>query len=112
METILKKRRKEVRLRRYHEARRRLKPAVEFLYENGATEVYLFGSVTDPEKFTEHSDIDIAVKGIPENRHLEVEGKLEDLLGGFEYDILFLEKGDIREEIRKRIKKEAVLWSP
>lgn len=113
METILKKRRRELDIKRYKEACKRLKKAVDFLYKMGATEVHAFGSITDPERFTERSDIDIAVKGISKDRSLGVEGMLEDILGGFEYDILFLEEEeDIRKEILNRIKEEAVLWKP
>lgn len=112
MKTILKKRRHELGIRRYNKARLRLKEVVDFLYRMGAAEVYFFGSITNPERFTEHSDIDIAVRGISKDKHLEIEGKLEDILGDFEYDILFLEEDGIREEILKRIKEEAVLWKP
>src|SRR3989304_4311449 len=109
METILKKRRREIALKRYNEACRRLKPAIDFLYKNGAREVYLFGSITDPQKFTEHSDIDIAVKGIPVERQLDLEGRLEDILSGFEYDIIFLDVDGVREEIRERMASLAIL---
>jgi len=110
METILKKRRRELGISRYNKAYQRLRLAVDFLYKNGAVAVYLFGSITNPEEFTEHSDIDIAVRGISANRRLEVEGKLEDLLGNFEYDILFLEEDGIRKEIIEKIKEEGILW--
>jgi len=110
METILKKRRLELGISRYNKAYQRLRLAVDFLYKNGAVAVYLFGSITNPAGFTEHSDIDIAVKGIPANRRLEVEGKLEDLLDNFEYDILFLEEDGIRKEIIEKIKEEGILW--
>lgn len=111
METRLKKRRKELRVRQYNEAYRRLKTAIDFLYREGATTVYLFGSITRPEDFTEYSDIDIAVKGISEDKRLIIEGKLADFLGDFEYDILFLEdEKEIRTEILEKIKREAVLW--
>ena len=110
METILKKRRLELGISRYNKAYQRLRLAVDFLYKNGAVAVYLFGSITNPEEFTEHSDIDIAVRGISANRRLEVEGKLEDLLDNFEYDILFLEEDGIRKEIIEKIKEEGILW--
>ena len=110
METILKKRRRELGISRYNKAYQRLRLAVDFLYKNGAVAVYLFGSITNPEEFTEHSDIDIAVRGISANRRLEVEGKLEDLLDNFEYDILFLEEDGIRKEIIEKIKEEGILW--
>ena len=113
METPLKKRRQALCNRRYNHSREKLKIAVNYLYQEGAKEVYLFGSIASPEKFTEHSDIDLAVKGIPEEKHLEVEGRLEDILGDVEYDILFLEdEKHIRKEIIKRIKEEAILWKP
>jgi predicted nucleotidyltransferase len=113
METLLKKRRKELRLRQHNMALRKLKSAIDFLYKEGATEVYLFGSITNPDTFTEHSDIDIAVKGISGDKRLTIEGKLADFLGNFEYDIIFLEEEEtIRKDIRDKIKREAVLWSP
>ena len=110
METILKKRRRELGISRYNNAYQRLRLAVDFLYKNGAVAVYLFGSITNPAGFTEHSDIDIAVRGISANRRLEEEGKLEDLLDNFEYDILFLEEDGIRKEIIEKIKEEGILW--
>lgn len=70
----------------------KLRLAVNHLYQEGAGEVGLFGSITSPERFTEHSDIDLAVRGIPEEKRLELEGKLEDIFGDIEYDVLFLEE--------------------
>ncbi|MEW6417430.1 MAG: nucleotidyltransferase domain-containing protein [Nitrospirota bacterium] len=100
-------------MRRYNDALRKLGVAVDFLYKEGAKEVYLFGSITNAERFTEHSDIDIAVRGIDGEKHLDVEGKLADILCDLEYDILFLEEEkDIRREIMNRIKEEAILWKP
>jgi len=113
METILKRRRQELRLKRHKSILPEVKAAVDFLYREGAKEVYLFGSVTTPDKFTENSDVDFFVKGIDEERHLEIEGKLEDILRNVEYDILFCEEEkEIRKEILDRIIKEAVLWKP
>jgi predicted nucleotidyltransferase len=111
METLLKRRRRMLSMKRYREARKKLEPAIKYLYKEGATEVYLFGSILRPDKFTEHSDIDFAVKGIDEEKHLQIEGTLADILGDLEYDILFLEDGRyIRKEIMKSIKAEAILW--
>jgi len=112
METLLRRRRKELCLRQYNKAYRRLRNAIDFLYKEGATEVYLFGSITDPETFTEHSDIDIAVRGISEENRLAIEGKLAEFFGDIEYDVLFLEEEGIREEIREKIRRKAILWSP
>lgn len=113
METILKKRRQELRLKKYKIILPEVKAAVDFLYREGAHEVFLFGSILTPDKFTENSDIDFFVKGIDEERRLEIEGKLDDILRNVEYDILFSEEEkEIRKEILDRIKKEAILWKP
>ncbi len=113
METVLGERRRELSSRRYGEAMRRLHLAVDYLYKEGAREVYPVGSLLHPERFTEHSDLDLAVRGMDEGKHLEIEGKLADLLGDLEYDILFLEDEKyLRKEILKRINEEAVLWKP
>ena len=109
----MRRRRQILCRKRYSDARRKLRLAVDYLYHEGAKEVFLFGSITSPERFTEHSDIDLAVKGIPEEKRLEVEGKLEDIFGDMEYDILFLEEERyLRKEILKRIEEEAVQWKP
>ena len=42
-----------------------IKKATNILKENGATEVFIFGSIANG-KFDENSDIDIAVKGLNE----------------------------------------------
>jgi len=111
METRLKKRRLLLCRKRYDEAQRKLRRAVDYLYHEGAKEVCLFGSITSPERFTEHSDIDLAVRGIADEKRLEVEGKLEDILGDIEYDVLFLEEERyLRKEIRERMHKEMILW--
>jgi predicted nucleotidyltransferase len=113
VETYLGRRRRELRSRRHDKAWQRLRPALELLYQQGATEIFLFGSITDPEKFTEHSDIDLAVRGLPEEKHLEIEGRLEDILEDLEYDIIFLEgENEVRHEIIERIKEKAILWKP
>lgn len=49
--------------------------AEEILKNNGCTEMYLFGSVIEG-KAGEHSDIDIAVKGIPKNKFFCIYGKI------------------------------------
>lgn len=40
-----------------------IKKAVKILKENGATEIFIFGSIVNGN-FNENSDIDIAIKGI------------------------------------------------
>lgn len=41
-----------------------IRKAIKILKENGAKEVFVFGSIANG-KFNENSDIDIAVKGLP-----------------------------------------------
>ena len=113
MKTLLTKRRQILWRRRYNLARQKLTLAADYLHQEGAMEIYLFGSITNPEKFMEHSDIDLAVRGIPDEKRLKVEGKLEDIFGDLEFDIIFLEEEEyLRKEIAKRIKQEAILWKP
>lgn len=52
-----------------------IEKAIKILKENGATEVYIFGSIANG-KFNENSDIDIAVKGIKAEEFYKVAGIL------------------------------------
>lgn len=110
-ETVLSKRRRELKENLRQKALQKLKEAGVLLYNEGAEGVYVFGSVLRPLEFNEHSDIDIAVKGIPEDKRVYVTVRLEDIFKGMPFDVVFLED-DIRHEIRERIKKEGTLWKP
>ena len=48
-----------------------IKKAVSILKENGAKEVYIFGSIVNG-KFNNNSDIDIAVKGLEQKDFYKV----------------------------------------
>lgn len=48
-----------------------IQKAIKILKENGATEVFIFGSIANG-KFNENSDIDIAVKGLKESNFYRV----------------------------------------
>ena len=48
-----------------------IKKAVKILKENGACEIYIFGSIANG-KFNEDSDIDIAVKGLDAKKFYKV----------------------------------------
>ncbi len=110
-ETILSKRRRQLKESLRQKALQRLKEAVLFLYDEGAEAVYIFGSVLKPLEFNEHSDIDIAVWGIAEDKRTYVTVKIEEIFREMPFDIIFLED-DLRPEIREKIKKEGVLWKP
>ncbi|MEW6569772.1 MAG: nucleotidyltransferase domain-containing protein [Nitrospirota bacterium] len=107
--TQLTKRRKELKEKLRKKALQRLEEATVLLYNEGAEEVYVFGSVLKALEFNEQSDADIAVKGIPEDKRPAVTGKLESLFKEIPFDIVFLEE-DLRPEVRERIKKEGILW--
>lgn len=111
VETVLSKRRRELKENLRQRALKRLKEAVAMLYAEGAKKVYVFGSVLRPSEFNEHSDIDIAVKGLPEERRSFVTGRLEEIFRQMAFDIVFLEE-DLRPEVKQRIKKEGILWKP
>ena len=52
-----------------------LDKAVFILKEQGSTEIYIFGSIAEGTS-DKDSDIDLAVKGIPEENFFHVYGKL------------------------------------
>ncbi|WP_333654990.1 nucleotidyltransferase family protein [Dissulfurispira sp.] len=108
-ETVLSKRRRELKENLRQKALQRLKEAGALLYDEGAGDVYVFGSILRPSEFNEHSDVDIAVKGIPEDKRVYVTVRLEEIFKGMPFDIVFLED-DLRPEIREKIKKEGMLW--
>jgi predicted nucleotidyltransferase len=108
-ETVLTKRRKELKERFRKKTLQRLKEAAILLYNEGAEEVYVIGSILKASEFNEHSDADIAVKGISEDKRPAVISRLEVIFKGIPFDILFLEE-DLRPEIREKIKKEGILW--
>jgi len=62
------------KLRRTLEALKKLSNDVPF------EEVYVFGSITHPGRFTEHSEIDFAFKNLPKEALLSVPGMLSDAL--------------------------------
>lgn len=51
--------------------KRDIKKATQILKENGAKEVFIFGSIANG-KFNENADIDIAVKGLNEKNFYKV----------------------------------------
>lgn len=53
--------------------------AIDILKNEGCSEVYLFGSITNGSSKDE-SDIDIAIKGLPKARYFSVYGKLMSTL--------------------------------
>ncbi len=71
-----------------------IKKAIKILKENGADEVFIFGSIANG-KFNENSDIDIAVRGINEKDFYRVAGILMFELEN-EFDLIDLDDKENR----------------
>jgi predicted nucleotidyltransferase len=83
----------------------RAKHACEYLHGLGASEVYLFGSITRDD-FHLHSDVDIAVSGLPFEHVYSVESTISDILGTEEFDLVYLEHA--KERVKSRILEQGV----
>lgn len=97
--------------KRYKEAVKKSYEAVDYLYREGANRIFLFGSILKPEKFYEHSDIDIAVEGIDDfSKQLILEAELMGMFDEFDFDLIFLDNRDeIKPYILESIFKEGKL---
>ncbi len=84
---------------------RRAIRACEYLRNLGAKEVYLFGSITRDD-FNFHSDVDIAVSGLPYKHIYTVESRIGDILGTEEFDLVYLEYA--KERLKHRIQEQGV----
>jgi predicted nucleotidyltransferase len=71
-----------------------------FLYQNGASKVWVFGSVAKGRQLDFRSDIDFAVEGISPEKILRVGAELEELLD-FPVELIELERArpGLREQI-------------
>ncbi len=63
--------------------------------------LYLFGSITKPEKFSEHSDIDIGIQGLENVLHYRFIADLSELLE-WGIDVVRLEDCSFAEAIKMR----------
>lgn len=71
-----------------------IKKAIQILKENGATEIYIFGSIANGN-FNENSDIDIAIRGINEKDFYKVASILMFELQN-EFDLIDLDDKENR----------------
>lgn len=78
------------------------KVAVRLYEEFGATQVVVFGSLTEPLWFTNKSDIDIAVSGLSGDDYDKAWKMVMDFDSGFKIDIINFDtsKGIFRERIK------------
>jgi predicted nucleotidyltransferase len=79
--------------------------ACRWLLGLGAKKTFVFGSVLRDDGFRRRtSDIDIAVRGLPERFVYRVESRIEDILGGHEFDLVYME--DAPGYLVKKIERE------
>lgn len=72
----------------------------------GATKVAVFGSLTEPKRFTQNSDIDIVVWGVSYNKCLDALWETKGLSTEFKIDIINFKSID--SLFRERILSEAI----
>ena len=82
-----------------------IKKATNILKENGAKEVFIFGSIANG-KFNEHSDIDIAVRGLEQKKFYKVASILMFELEN-EFDLIDLD--DIENSFSQMLLKDGGL---
>ncbi|MCK9229020.1 MAG: nucleotidyltransferase domain-containing protein [Syntrophorhabdaceae bacterium] len=68
----------------------RAEAVCEYLAGLGTKEVYIFGSILT-DRFDMHSDVDIAVAGMPWEHVYRVESTVEDMLGTEEFHLVYME---------------------
>jgi uncharacterized protein len=74
----------------------------------GATRIVLVGSCAQPERFGFHSDIDLAVSGIPSNKFFAAAGA--SLLAAGEFDVDLIPIEDANKRMLKTIQSGSVLY--
>ncbi|MDH7579129.1 MAG: nucleotidyltransferase domain-containing protein [Bacillota bacterium] len=83
------------------------KRAAQILYQKyGAARVAVFGSLTDPARYTKWSDIDLAVWGIPDDLFYKAVAGVISMNPDFRIDVVDPE--DCSDSLRKAIEKEGV----
>ncbi len=80
--------------------------AIVLYRDFGATKVAAFGSITEPERFTQNSDIDILVWGVSYNKCLDALWETKGLNPEFKIDIINFKSVD--RLFRERVLSEAI----
>jgi uncharacterized protein len=77
---------------RYEQAQRTADRAAQLLRTAfNVNQIVVFGSLVQREQFHEHSDIDLAVKGLPEAAYFGAVGRLQGLDPEFPIDLIRME---------------------
>ena len=79
-----------------------------YLCRHGAKESFIFGSLISGD-FREQSDIDIGVFGLPREHIYKVEARIEEILGGMRFDLVYMENAPayLVKRIREKGKRYA-----
>jgi predicted nucleotidyltransferase len=101
----LRKPDKEILFRRKTVLFEKTKQVGEYLRGLGAKEVYVFGSITRDD-YHFHSDVDMAVSGLPHQYIYTVEARIADILGTDNFDLVYLEY--TKERVKNRILEQGV----
>ena len=95
----------EERFRRAWEIARK---AAQLLYQDfAARQVAVFGSLTQSQRFTHWSDIDLAVWGIPNEQFFKAAARVLDLDPEFRIDFTDAESCGVR--LQRRIEQEGII---
>jgi predicted nucleotidyltransferase len=97
----------KLKLKRYHLAWEEAKKAGAILKSDfNADRTVLFGSLTDPDRFDENSDIDLAVSGISDDRFYAAVGAVTSLVKNFKIDLVDI--NDCKDYLKKAIAEEGI----
>lgn len=72
----------------------------------GASKVAVFGSLTEPSRFNQWSDVDLAVWGVPDDRFYAAVAAVISLTSNFKVDLVDAE--DCKEFLQKAIERQGV----
>jgi predicted nucleotidyltransferase len=89
-------------------ALKKAEEACLYLCRLGAKESFIFGSLLSGH-FRERSDIDLAVSGLPREHIYNVESKIEEIVGGMRFDLVYMENAPayLVKRIREKGKRYA-----
>lgn len=95
-------------LSRRKKAREEAEKAAKILKEQfQADKVWIFGSLTQKEKFHAGSDIDLAASGIPPEKFYKAFGTITREIKDFQIDLVDID--DCKEYLKEAIKREGEL---
>jgi predicted nucleotidyltransferase len=92
----------------YQQVLARVKTAAELLRKRFKVEnVILFGSLTNPEWFSSHSDVDLAVVGLADADYWTAWRSVEEVISDRDIDLVTLEHAS--ESLKQVISEEGIL---